>query len=169
MVYSFENASFRDKETGLYSEAYFMEVFYREWHRMIRENHALSILVVHPNLDMMNPTGKQKFLQLAHLIDASTKRTTDLVSRFHNNEFIVGLFDLSCEGTTTIINRILSAISEQNEQQQVTNCSAFIGGLNVHPTRDLDICKVLEQVESLTTFNARQSQAENAFELQTLN
>ena len=134
MVYSFSSASFRDRDTGLYNEAYFMEMFYREWHRMIREHNALSVLVIHPNVDIANPTGLKDFKTLANLIDQNTKRNTDLVSRFHNNEFIVGLFDLSPQGTQTIIERILTAIEQSNAQNQLNTKSAFIGGLNVQPT-----------------------------------
>lgn len=163
MVYSFSNASFRDRDTGLYNEAYFMEMFYREWHRMIREHSALSVLVVHPNVDIANPTGLQDFKTLANLIDQNTKRASDLVSRFHNNEFIVGLFDLSPQGTQTIIERIMAAIEQSNAQNELHTTSAFIGGLNVQPTPEIDINKILFEAESLTNLNARRS--ETAYEL----
>jgi GGDEF domain-containing protein len=165
MIYSFENSSFRDRETGLYSEAYFMEIFHREWHRMIREHHALSVLVVHPNLDILSPDGMQDYVQLAQIINKNTKRTTDLVSRFHNNEFIVGLFDLTADGTTTIIERILTAIKISSEHNHLHSSSAFIGGLNVFPNQNLDICNVLEEVETITSLNARRRKLESAYEL----
>lgn len=164
MAYSFSNASFRDQDTGLYNEAYFMEMFYREWHRMIREHSALSVLVVHPNLDIQNPTGLQDFKTLAKLIDGSTKRTTDLVSRFHNNEFIIGLFDSCPKGTQTIIERILGAIQASNANNELNSANAFIGGLNIHPTGELDITNVLREVETMTSVSARQN-ADKAYEL----
>ena len=165
MFYSFENASFRDRDTGLYSEAYFMEMFYREWHRMIREHAALSVLVVHPNIDIEQPIGFQDYKQLAQLINQNTKRTTDLVSRFHSNEFIIGLFNLSPQGTETIIERIFAAIKQSNAANQLHTNSAFICGLNVHPTRELDINKVLYEVECMINTQTRQKTCDNTYEL----
>lgn len=168
MIYSFENALFRDKETGLYSEAYFMEMFHREWHRMIREHNALSVLVVHPNVDIMNPKGMEDYIHLARLIDGSTKRNTDLVSRFHNNEFIIGLFDLSIEGTDTIIQRMLNTIKQSTVENTIQVRSAYIAGLNVFPSRELDIVDVLQQVEAMTSYSARQQHADKHYELRTI-
>lgn len=165
MIYSFENASFRDKETGLYSEAYFMEMFYREWHRMIREHQALSVLVIHPNIDIMNPQGMEKYVQLARLLDENTKRTTDLVSRFHNSEFIIGLFDLSPNGTTTIIERILHAIDATSNNEVLLPKNAFIGGLNVYPDQNVDISAVLEEVETIRSAHSRHRAKETNYEL----
>lgn len=165
MIYSFENSAFRDKQTGLYSEAYFMEIFRREWHRMIREHHALSVLVVHPNLDLKQPQGLEEYVNLAHLLDESTKRTTDLVSRFNNTEFIIGLFDLTPDGTTTIIERILEGIKGTNNGALVQAKQAFIGGLNVYPSQTVDINGVLEEVETLTHLHTRNQQVNLGYEL----
>ncbi len=165
MIYPFENSVFKDKETGLYSEAYFMEVFHREWHRMIREHQALSVLVVHPNLDINKPSGLQEYVNLAHLLNDSTKRTTDLVSRFHNNEFIVGLFDLNPDGTTTIIQRILNSIKQDGSGTLKHAKNAFIGGLNVYPTNNVDISNVLQEAETIAALQNRSTQIESHYEL----
>ena len=165
MIYSFENSVFKDKETGLYSEAYFMEVFHREWHRMIRAHHALSVLIIHPNLDINKPKGLQQYVNLAHLLNDSTKRTTDLVSRFHNNEFIIGLFDLTPDGTTTIIERILSSIKQSDSGTLVQAKNAFIGGLNVYPSSNVDIGNVLQEAETIAGMQSRNSQTESHYEL----
>lgn len=165
MIYSFENSVFKDKETGLYSEAYFMEVFHREWHRMIREHHALSVLIIHPNLDIDKPKGLQEYVNLAHLLNDSTKRTTDLVSRFHNNEFIVGLFDLNPDGTTTIIQRILNSIKQGGNGTLLLAKNAFIGGLNVYPSNNIDIGNVLQEAETITGLQSRSTQIETHYEL----
>jgi diguanylate cyclase (GGDEF)-like protein len=165
MIYSFQNACFRDKETGLYNEAYFMEMFHREWHRMIREHHALSVLVVHPNLDIMNPRGMEEYVTLAQILEQTTKRTTDLVSRFKDNEFIIGLFDLTPDGTTTIIERILDAIKQSPNGSLASAKHAFIGGLNVYPTQSVDISDVLEEVETITSMESRNRQPEQHYAL----
>ena len=165
MIYSFQNSCFRDKDTGLYNEAYFMEMFYREWHRMIREHHALSVLVIHPNLDIMNPKGMQEYINLANVLQNSIKRTTDLVSRFHKNEFIVGLFDLTPDGTTTIIERLLQNIQQTSKGTTVQSSTAFIGALNVFPNHDIDIANILQEVETIADIESRNRQGENHYEL----
>ena len=159
MIYSFENACFRDKDTGLYSEAYFMEIFYREWHRMIREHNALSVLVIDPHIDIKSASGLQSYVNLAQLLESSTKRKTDLVSRFHDSEFIIGLFDLSPDGTTTIIERILETIENQTDGAVPSAKNTFIGALNVYPTQHLDISKILSEAEGLATNPAMHQQS----------
>jgi PleD family two-component response regulator len=150
MINSFQNSSFRDKETGLYNEAYFMEIFYREWHRLIRESHALSLLLIRPNLNIVNPEELKEYVTLAHLLDENTKRTTDLVSRFHHTEFIVGLFDLNCQGTTTIIERILTTIKHFSDDRFNGAKNTFISGVNIVPNNKVDINGVFTEVLSIT-------------------
>lgn len=115
MIYSFHNSAFRDQQTGLYNEAYFMEVFYREWHRMLREKLALSLLVIHPQLDISHDNGMSEYLNLATLLDKSTYRATDLVSRFAERKFIIGLFDLAPQGAEVVIARILERIAQAGD------------------------------------------------------
>lgn len=167
MIHSFHNSSFRDQETGLYNEAYFMEVFYREWHRMLREHHALSVLVIHPQVDISNPRGFDEYKKLADVISRSTFRATDLVSRFNEREFIVGLFDLAPNDATVVINRILADIS-QTDDLVLHAKSTFIGGLHVYPKQDLDISEVIKSVISIKKGNGKSEEACNQFELQQL-
>ena len=59
MIYSFRNSGFRDPETGVYNQTYFMEVFNREWHRHIRDNQSLALLYLCPHI---HETVKQPHL-----------------------------------------------------------------------------------------------------------
>ncbi|MFT4926715.1 MAG: PleD family two-component response regulator [Phenylobacterium sp.] len=148
MLHSFQNISFRDEQTGLYSEAYFMEVFYREWHHMIREQLALSLLVVRPNLNLITEDGLKEYILLAQLLGDATKRQTDVVSRFHNNEFVVGLFNLDSEGTTAVIERIKASVEQKNGQLVHLN-RVLIGAMNVAPGRETDINTIFNQVMAI--------------------
>ncbi len=171
MIHSFQDASFRDQETGLYSQAYFMEIFYREWHRVVRENQALSLLIMQPNLNIVEPEALKEFITLGHLLEENTWRTTDLVSRYQNNEFIIGLFNLDPSGTTMVIDRISSAVSQHSNGQ---TRNAFIGGVNICPDRQMDINGLFEQVKSITstaTIKTRSKSDKLSYELRqfTLN
>lgn len=149
MIYSFQNSSFRDSDTGLYNEAYFMEIFYREWHRLIREQEALSIVIIDPHLSLSNPQNKICFKALADTINSSTLRATDIVSRFHENEFIIGLFNLDEEGTETILQRITDNVTDATTLLTNSNVSASIGALHVLPSHDMNIESVLTSAEKL--------------------
>ena len=50
MIYSFSNSGFRDPETGVYNQTYFMEVFNREWHRHMRDRQGLALLYLCPHI-----------------------------------------------------------------------------------------------------------------------
>lgn len=161
MIYSFQNTSFRDQQTGLYSEAYFMEIFYREWHRMMRERHALSLLVVHPNIDIVTAEGLKQYVSLANLLEQSIKRSTDIVSRFQNNEFIIGLFDLNHKGTSTVLKRIVSMAQQHSNGGPSRLNSAFIAAVNVTPDHQIDINGLFEQAFSIPPTTAQNSAAKN--------
>ncbi|MFT5161613.1 MAG: PleD family two-component response regulator [Alteromonadaceae bacterium] len=148
MIDSFLNASFRDDMTGLYSEAYFMEIFYREWHRVIRENLGLSLLIVKPNINIVAPDGLKEYISLAHILDQSTMRMTDIVSRYNKTDFVIGLFDLNSQGTAIVVQRIMSAIQKANGQLNQLQ-KAFIGGYSVSPNSQIDINSLFEEVSAL--------------------
>lgn len=168
MIYSFHNSSFRDQQTGLYNEAYFMEVLYREWHRLIREQKAMSILVVHPHLDISNSRGFDEYRQLAHVLDDSIYRSTDLVSRFCERKFIIGLFDLAQQDAMVVIDRILARINQSEESILQVAKSTFIGALHVCPSSDVDINEVFDSAVSIDdkAIAAQQEQSTAMFQMQ---
>ncbi len=158
MIYSFHNTSFRDQQTGLYNEAYFMEVFYREWHRVIRENKALSILYIQPKLNLHSSNDIEEFQQLAKLLENSTYRATDLVSRFNHSRFIIGLFDLAPEGALVVIERIIQNLKAAEAQLRETVNNTFIGALHVLPDHQLNINEVFDQVLGIEPLPSEQAQ-----------
>ncbi|GGY88852.1 deoxycytidylate deaminase [Shewanella fodinae] len=105
MIYSFSNSGFRDPETGVYNQTYFMEVFHREWYRHLREQQSLALLYLSPLLPGM--------INQPHLLDfftgrvqASLLRATDLLARLNQQLFAVGLFNTDEAGTRTVLERI---------------------------------------------------------------
>lgn len=114
MIYSFRNSGFRDPETGVYNQTYFMEVFNREWHRHMREHQSLALLYLCPHI---HETVKQP-----HLLEFFTKqiqeallRATDMIARLDHNHFALGLFNIDEEGTEVVLERIEQHIQAFNQ------------------------------------------------------
>jgi len=165
MIFSFQNASFRDGETGLYNQAYFMEILNREWHRLIRDKSSLSILFLNPHISVSNSTDKACFIEVAHLLQESTYRSSDIICRFDDNFFAIGLFDLNEEGTNIIVQRIQNNI-EHHIKLRSLSINLTVGATNVIPTNAIP----LEDIFSKTadTLKEAESIGSNAYSIHEL-
>lgn len=162
MIFDTYSTSFRDSLSGLYSEAYFAEVFQREWHRMQREQASLSIVIIHPHLDVEDIEDQLSFKLIAEVIESSTKRATDIACRFQSDEIAIGLFNLDESGTETIIKRILDSIEPQLAAI-LNNIDLSIGAVNILPNNDIAINDVFEKTEELA--NKAEHKGKNAYEI----
>jgi diguanylate cyclase (GGDEF)-like protein len=163
MIFSFQNASFRDQATGLYNQAYFMEVFNREWHRLIRDKKALSILIVDPHLTKFSPSVTEELQRIAQVLENQTLRSTDITCRFSENVFAMGLFSLDEKGTEVIIKRIVEELNTL-EIQGGFHCNLSIGGVNVLPDISIDLNDVFKQ--SFDALQQAESSGKNGFIVQ---
>ena len=157
------STSFRDGISGLYSEAYFAEVFQREWHRMLREQDALSIIIIIPHLNIDNQEDRVNFKLIAEVVECSTKRSTDLACRFQRNEIAVGVFNLDEEGTETVITRILQSAKDGLEGL-FESVHLSIGALNVLPSSQMEINEIFKLTEDLA--QKAETKGKNAYEVQ---
>lgn len=163
MIFSFQNASFRDQTTGLYNQAYFMEVFNREWHRLIRDKKSLSILIVNPHLTKFSPSLSDELARIASILEQQTLRSTDITCRFSEDFFAMGLFALDEQGTEVIIKRIVDELN-MLESKGVCNCNLSIGGINVLPDIGIDLNDVFKQ--SFDALQQAESCGKNGFYIQ---
>ncbi|WP_018693177.1 diguanylate cyclase domain-containing protein [Algicola sagamiensis] len=148
MVPSFRNFSFRDTVTGLYTQAYFMEVMQREWHRMLREHEHLSLAQILPHVES-NPTMADKQLNLfAHELESSLLRATDIACCLDNRTFAVGLFNLNMEGTTIVLERMLENLNHHIDPQMKSN-QISIGAIYVVPDKTLSLEQAFHQMEDV--------------------
>lgn len=154
MIFDRFSTSFRDSLSGLYSEAYFAEVFQREWHRMLREQDALSVIIIHPHLNINDENDQLSFKLIAEIIASETKRATDIACRFQANEIAIGIFNLTPQGTEVVIQRILQQVEPQLSEL-VHNVDLSIGALNVLPSHNIDINEVFEKAERLADLAER--------------
>ncbi len=143
MLFSFENSSFRDKETGLYNLAYFMEVLFREWHRLIREQDRLSIILIHPEAGAAKLCSQK---EVADRISNCVYRSTDIISRFNEQDFLIGLFNLNKDATNIIVQRMMTECSQANEQAPVELTASAI---NLKPSKDIRIEDIFNDLQLL--------------------
>ena len=165
MIFSFQNASFRDGDTGLYNQAYFMEILNREWHRLIRDKSTLSILFLNPHISTSNKIDKDCFIEIAHLLQDSTYRSSDIICRFDDNYFAIGLFDLDEAGTNIIVQRIQSNIEERIKLRSIS-INLTVGATNVLPTHDIPLEDIF--VKTANTLKEAESQGCNAYSIHGL-
>lgn len=162
MIFSFQNASFRDHDTGLYNQAYFMEVFNREWHRLIRDQDALTVMLVNPHVNLRDEQQKIFFIELANILKLQTYRSTDLVCRFNDSYFALGLFGLDQDGTNVILERIQAAIKAALDESfgAVNIC---YGAVNVHPNDTVNIESFFQ--ETVDVLRAAELNGVNSFKI----
>ncbi|MCG9714352.1 GGDEF domain-containing protein [Shewanella insulae] len=152
MIYSFSNSGFRDPETGVYNQTYFMEVFNREWHRHMRERQTLALLYLCPHV---HETVKQPHLLELFMkqVQEAILRTTDLVARLNQDNFALGLFNIDREGTEIVIARIEQKITDFNQDYQRKHNNRIdyeLAACLCQPEDDLNIENLFEDVRSLT-------------------
>ncbi|WP_394204036.1 diguanylate cyclase domain-containing protein [Shewanella waksmanii] len=152
MIYSFRNSGFRDPETGVYNQTYFMEVFNREWHRHIREHQSLALLYLCPHI---HETVKQPHLLEFFMkqVQEAILRNTDLVARLNHNNFAFGLFNIDEPGTEVVISRIEQKIAEFNDEYRRKHTSHVdyeLAAYVCQPEQDLHIESLFKDVEALT-------------------
>ncbi len=143
MLFSFENSSFRDKETGLYNLAYLMDVLFREWHRLIREQDRLSIILIHPETGAAKLCGQK---EVADRISNCVYRSTDIISRFNEQDFLIGLFNLNKDATNVIVQRMMTECSQANNQAPVELTASAI---NLKPSKDIRIEDIFNDLQLL--------------------
>lgn len=170
MMFSFQNAAFRDQITGLYNQAYFMEVINREWHRLLREQQAMSLLLVDPHLSLEDSQQNQFLLtKIAQILEKSASRESDLVSKFDPMHFMLGLFHLNANGTEVVCDRI-AAMCEQLDlelqEARKPRINLSIGALNIVPVPTIRLEALFEELHRL----AKQAEGKggNSYELEQI-
>lgn len=164
MIFSFQNASFRDTDTGLYNQAYFMEIFNREWHRLIRDNSSLSVILFNPHIKPLTPTDTQMLAKVGQILTEQTLRSTDITCRFDQTNFAMGLFGLDSCGTEVILERIRQSFND-NEINGALHCHLSMGGVHVKPRVTINPSDVFQHM--VGTLKRAEKQANQDYLLET--
>ncbi|MCH1919312.1 diguanylate cyclase [Shewanella sp. A3A] len=162
MIYSFNNSGFRDPETGVYNQAYFMEVFHREWFRHLRDQQTLVLLYVHPQLceNSSNPSVRESYTQS---IQQGLLRNTDMLARLNSNTFAVGLFNTDDAGTKVVVERIreqLNSFSNSYMQQHGIGVDSKIVACICQPQKSLKPEMLFMTVDDLLLHPEKHKKAE---------
>ncbi|MGS0691796.1 GGDEF domain-containing protein [Shewanella sp. 30m-9] len=152
MIYSFSNSGFRDPETGVYNQTYFMEVFNREWHRHMRDRQGLALLYLCPHIHetISQPQLLELFMKQ---VQQALQRATDLVARLDNQAFALGLFEMDATGANVVIKRLELAIAEFNhnlKSQRHNQIEYELGGCVCQPNKDIYLETLFSTVEKHT-------------------
>ncbi|MGS0679775.1 GGDEF domain-containing protein [Shewanella sp. 125m-7] len=152
MIYSFSNSGFRDPETGVYNQTYFMEVFNREWHRHMRDHQSLALLYLCPHIHetISQPQLLELFMKQ---VQQALLRTTDLLARLDNHAFALGIFDVDDAGANVVIKRIEQTINEFNlnlKSQHHNQIEYELAGCVCSPNKDVYLDTLFSTVEKHT-------------------
>ncbi len=152
MIYSFSNSGFRDPETGVYNQTYFMEVFNREWHRHMRDHQSLALLYLCPHIHetISQPQLLELFMKQ---VQQALLRSTDLLARLDNQAFALGIFEIDNSGAQVVIDRLELTIGDFNHNLQKQHHGEIeyeLGGCVCTPNREIYLETLFETVEQHT-------------------
>lgn len=121
-----------DELTQVANRRFFNEYLYREWQRLAREQHPLSLMLIDIDFFKLyndtygHPAGDDCLAQVAGVLRSTVHRSTDLVSRYGGEEFAVVLPNTPSTGALQIANTIQSAVHERAIEHQASPVSKYV-------------------------------------------
>jgi len=122
-----EDLSITDSLTGVYNRRYFDSLIDEYLNLSKRGNDNISLIMMDlDDFKEINDTyghlaGDYILKDLAEAIKSSLKRSTDYVSRYGGDEFVILLYDTDEEGTKKIANMIKHSVSKLRIRKDFTN------------------------------------------------
>ena len=152
MIFSFRNSGFRDPETGVYNQTYFLEVFNREWHRHLREKEQLALIYLRPHLhETYHHPGLLE--SLTANIETCLLRATDMIARLDDDLFAIGLFNISDHGIEIVVDRIeqcMDKFVQEFERDHSFSLGYKIAATGCRPNRNKALETLFEKVDKLS-------------------
>ena len=153
MLYSWRKPSYKDPETGVYNQAYFVETFNRQWQKHLSKQQGLAIFCICPVLD---DTANHKPLLQSFCKKLSQKlvRNDDLIAINDNGIFTIGIFCVDDYGMKAVLTRVKDAIEEEKDEantifHQKFDCRIAAG--HCLPTTNKSSDGLLAKVENAAT------------------
>ncbi|MFM7575216.1 MAG: diguanylate cyclase domain-containing protein [Snowella sp.] len=141
-----------DGLTQIANRRYFNERLTQEWLRLRREQQFISLLLLDVdyfkayNDHYGHQQGDDCLIQIAHAVEAITRRPADLVARYGGEEFVAILPNTSAEGAIEMASRIHQVIKQLKIPHQKSEISdkvtVSIGIASLIPTIDQS-CEIL--------------------------
>ena len=143
-----EELSIRDSLTNVYNRRYAYQVLESEFNRAKRYKTPLSCLLI--DIDHFKKTndqyghifGDKALVNFASLLQ-KMKRTTDIVSRFGGEEFLVILPDIDMKGAADFAERLRETISKLKIEDKEKNICAVL-------TISIGACSFTENTANIT-------------------
>ncbi len=122
-----QELAIKDQLTGLYNKHFFDAVIEREVAQSNRNGEPLSFIMI--DLDFFKQindtlghlTGDKILMEVGTLL-RRTMRKTDLLFRFGGDEFLVLLPNTNCDGSSHMIQRLLTAVDDWNKENAEVYC-----------------------------------------------
>ena len=135
--------AYTDSLTDIANRRKFDEAFTREWSRAVRERAPISVLML--DVDYFkgfndrygHPTGDLCLQRIAHALQDSVKRPTDLVARYGGEEFVALLPQTAVAGSITTAEAMRSAVESlriRHDGSSLGRVSLSIGVASIVPS-----------------------------------
>lgn len=144
-----QRLSLSDALTCIGNRRYLDEFLEREWRRALREQRQLSVVMLDIDyFKLFNDTyghvaGDDCLRRVAGILTATIRRTTDFVSRYGGEEFVVVLPATSEQGALTVaekIRRAVETLAIPHEKSPLAGVvTVSIGVAAIVPMRDSDV------------------------------
>jgi diguanylate cyclase (GGDEF)-like protein len=108
----------RDSLTGIYNRGFFDEILEKEWHRANREQSRLALLVIDVdyfkkvNDSYGHLTGDQCLRKIAHAIQQTAARSSDIIARYGGEEFAVLLPKTTLKSARLVAEKIRQSVKK---------------------------------------------------------
>ena len=152
-----QRLSLSDALTCIGNRRYLDEYLEREWRRALREQKQLSVVMLDIDyFKLYNDTyghvaGDDCLRRVAGILTATIRRTTDFVSRYGGEEFVVVLPATSEQGALTVaekIRRAVESLAIPHEKSPLAGVvTVSIGVAAAVPTRDSDVGLLLSAAD----------------------
>ncbi|WP_304608945.1 diguanylate cyclase [Planktothrix sp. FACHB-1365] len=135
-----------DQLTQIANRRCFDEILNQEWHRLIREQRPLSLLLCDIDyFKQYNDTyghsqGDICLQQVAQALQQGVQRSIDLVARYGGEEFVVILPHTDQEGALQVAEKIQEAIQQFN----LPHCASAI---SQRVTMSIGICTIIPTLD----------------------
>ncbi len=148
MAQEFSELAYIDALTGIYNRRMFEETFKSKWGDAKRKKEPISLIMI--DIDLFkgyndrygHQAGDSCLIKIAGTIKDSLFRSSDSVSRYGGEEFVVILPDTKINGARMIANRIKTNIENLHipyTESKVLNCvTVSLGVASVTPKDNID-------------------------------
>lgn len=155
-----------DGLTAIANRRQFDRVLAQEWHRAVRRESSLSLLLM--DIDFFKQyndryghlKGDDCLKQVALVLDKKLKRPGDLVARYGGEEFVCVLPETELEGAVHVAQRIIDFMPILNVEHEKSSVAEFvtlsIGISCIQPRANLNIPDFIEQADK-ALYRAKQN------------